>query len=1644
MRVFLMVLLSLWVLLFADLGRAHAQAIVPQNQISLFNGASLSGLYPWFSTSGFSDPNQVFRVEDGMLHVTGNGAGALTTNSPYRDYVMVFEFRWGAQTWGSREGLAKNSGLLFHSRGVEGGWQGLFMPSVEAQLLEGSMGDVILLKGVDAGGATLPMSVTSPIEHVASGVSPANWNYRGGNRWKATGSPVVFTQELDSIHWSAWDPSWEDVEGYRGQTALESPDGQWNQMVVICNGNTFEIFVNGTIVNGGTNVVPSEGKIQLEAEWAEFYVRRWELHPLGSQIGPSIRNDTLPAGTAGQPYAQQVGACAGTGTLHWSITSGSLPPGVTLDTQTGALSGTPPQAGAHAFTVTVTDDLGKSASQDYLVPVNDAIPVTSGLVLHLDSTQGVSTPLGNTVAVWADVSGNGKNLSGVNDPQWGTVLTPTGVKAIHFDGVNDRMQRTTSLTGFPTGNSDRTMFLVAKYNSATASGGVAYGTDNLNESFALSVKNPGGQLVLGGYGSSNDLVSTTAGMGAGWLVQSGMLVSGVGTLFKDGAQIGQFTHTYNTVLTKMMLGADLGNQGYVGMDVAAVLLYNRALSGSERAQVDAYLRSKYVVDTTPPTIVVPANLSVEATGSDGAVVSFGASAVDAVSGVLASVSTPASGSLFPLGTTTVNTSAVDAAGNPGNGSFTVTVVDTTPPVITLAGANPMVVSVGATFIDPGATAMDSVDGNLTSEIVVSGGPVETTMPGSYTLTYNVSDAEMNAAVPVTRTLNVVDTTPPVITVPADLVVQTPNSGGATITFTTSAIDYVDGVVPTTNNPASGSLFPVGTTTVTTTATDAAGNIGSGTFTVTVVLAAQPITPQTVTPLISGNTANHLYTWSASQGLGIVTNRFSVQDGTLHVIGNEGGGIFTTNRYRDYVLVFEFKWGPRQWGAAEGTAKNTGILLHSRGYEGGHDNRNMPGLEMQLAEGSAGDFLLEMGTDQSGQQLSMSMLGTIGNVTCTGGNWNCRGGHRWVAGGTQAFFNQLYDTIHWYAWDPGWLDVTGYRGAVDFESADGQWNQVVLDVQGGRVSVFLNGTKVNEILDTQPSEGKVQIEVEGSEYFVRRWELHPLGSQIGPSIRNDTLPAGTAGQPYAQQVGACAGTGALHWSITSGSLPPGVTLDAQTGALSGTPPQAGAHAFTVTVTDDLGKSASQDYLVPVNDAIPVTSGLVLHLDSTQGVSTPLGNTVTVWADVSGNGKNLSGVNDPQWGTVLTPTGVKAIHFDGVNDRMQRTTSLTGFPTGNSDRTMFVVAKYNSATASGGVAYGSDNLNQAFALSVKNPGGQLVLGGWGSTNDLVSTTAGMGAGWLVQSGMLAAGVGTLFKDGAQIGQFTHTYNTVLTRMVLGADLGNQGYVGMDVAAVLLYNRALSGSERAQVDAYLRSKYVVDTTPPTIVVPANLSVEAAGSDGAVVSFSTSAVDAVSGILAPVSTPASGSLFPLGTTTVNTSAVDAAGNLGNGSFTVTVVDTTPPVITLTGANPLTLWVGEAFTDPGATAVDLVDGDVTPSIVPGGQAVDIHTPGSYTRTYTAADASANMAEKQRTVEVVQPVVPRLQFEFVHNETDDLLIGFDSVYGLDYELHTSTNLIQWELLDTIPGDGLTVGTIHLGGAAGPRRFYKVIVIKPAQ
>ena len=115
-------------------------------------------------------------------------------------------------------------------------------------------------------------------------------------------------------------------------------------------------------------------------------------------------------------------------------------------------------------------------------------------------------------------------------------------------------------------------------------------------------------------------------------------------------------------------------------------------------------------------------------------------------------------------------------------------ISNSAPVITLLGSNPVNITEGATYSDAGATASDNEDGNLTASIVTSN-PVDTAIPGTYTVTYDVTDSDGKSASQVTRTVNVISAnTAPVaiILAPSDI------TAGDTVTLDGSTSFDPDG------------------------------------------------------------------------------------------------------------------------------------------------------------------------------------------------------------------------------------------------------------------------------------------------------------------------------------------------------------------------------------------------------------------------------------------------------------------------------------------------------------------------------------------------------------------------------------------------------------------------------------------------------------------------------------------------------------------------------------------------------------------------------------------------------------------------------------------------------------------------------------
>jgi hypothetical protein len=82
------------------------------------------------------------------------------------------------------------------------------------------------------------------------------------------------------INWLNRDPNWKDTLGFRGKQDVENPLGEWNTLECIADGERLTILLNGQVVNKASKVKPKKGKIQVQSESAEVFIRRIDLIPL--------------------------------------------------------------------------------------------------------------------------------------------------------------------------------------------------------------------------------------------------------------------------------------------------------------------------------------------------------------------------------------------------------------------------------------------------------------------------------------------------------------------------------------------------------------------------------------------------------------------------------------------------------------------------------------------------------------------------------------------------------------------------------------------------------------------------------------------------------------------------------------------------------------------------------------------------------------------------------------------------------------------------------------------------------------------------------------------------------------------------------------------------------------------------------------------------------------------------------------------------------------------------------------------------------------------------------------------------------------------------------------------------------------------
>lgn len=214
---------------------APPEAIVPDRVIPLFNGRDLSG---WTADVPAKDTNpnapDSFIVRNGMLVSLGEPRGHLLTNSTYRDYRLVVEYRF--------PGSGGNCGVLVHASRLRA-LSKMFPQSIEVQMMHEQAGDFWCIE-----------------ENIEVPDMEKRRPRKEGQKYGGSAGDARRILNLTD--------------------GSEKPPGEWNTMIIEARGRTLKVWVNGDLVNEGFGSTADRGRIALQAEGTEVEFRRVEIGPL--------------------------------------------------------------------------------------------------------------------------------------------------------------------------------------------------------------------------------------------------------------------------------------------------------------------------------------------------------------------------------------------------------------------------------------------------------------------------------------------------------------------------------------------------------------------------------------------------------------------------------------------------------------------------------------------------------------------------------------------------------------------------------------------------------------------------------------------------------------------------------------------------------------------------------------------------------------------------------------------------------------------------------------------------------------------------------------------------------------------------------------------------------------------------------------------------------------------------------------------------------------------------------------------------------------------------------------------------------------------------------------------------------------------
>ena len=923
----------------------------------------------------------------------------------------------------------------------------------------------------------------------------------------------------------------------------------------------------------------------------------------------------------------------------------------------------------------------------------------------------------------------------------------------------------------------------------------------------------------------------------------------------------------------------------VNTDVVGSYSVTYRVSDSNGNAAEKVVRVVKVVDTTVPVITLSGDSTVTHEAK-GAYVEAGAKASDTLDGDLSSSVTRVSTvNTDAVGSYSVTYSVSDANGNAAVEVVrTVKVVDTTVPVITLSGNSTVTHESKETYVDGGARASDTLDGNLTGT-VKSVSTVNTDLVGSYSVTYRVSDANGNAAEKVVRAVKVVDTTVPVITLSGDSTV-THEAKGVYVDAGAKASDTLDGdLTSSVRRVSTVKKDAVGSYSVTYRVSDA--NRNAAVEVVRVVNVVDTTVP--VITLSGGSTVTH-----EAKGV-YVDGGVSASDTLDGDLSSSVTRVSTVNKDAVGSYSVTYSVSDANGNAAVEVVRTVKVV-----------DTTVPVITLSgnsTVTHEAKETYVDGGARAS-DTLDGNLTGTVKSVS----------------------------TVN--------TDVVG-RYSVTYSVSDANGNAAVEVVRAVKV--------VDTTVPVITLSGSSTVTHEAKGAYV------DAGAKASDTLDGD-----------------------LSGSVTKVST---VNKDA-----------VGSYSVTYSVSDANGNAAVEVVRVVnvVDTTVPVItlSGGSTVTHEAKGVYVDAGAKVsdTLDGDLSSSVTRVSTVNTDAVGSYSVTyrvsdanenAAVEVVRTVKVVDTTVPVITLSGGST--------VTHEAKGVYVDGGVS-ASDTLDGDLTVKVKSVStvNTDAVGSY-SVTYRVSDAKGNAAEKVVRAVKV---VDTTVPVITLSGSSTVTHEAKETYVDGGARATDtlDGNLTGTLKSVSAVNTDLVGSYSVTYSAsdangnaaveVVRVVKVVDTTVPVITLSGSSTVTLEAK-GVYVDAGARATDTLDGNLTGTLKSVSAVNTDLvGSYSVTYSVSDANGNAAVEVVrTVKVVDTTVPVITLSGSSTVTHEAGSSYTDLGATAMDMVDGDLSEEVGSVGT-VDIRKLGAYTLSYGVSDAAGNKAKGvMRTVTVVDTTPPVIKLK---------------------------------------------------------------------